>query len=205
MLIQHNGTPGEITSMDVNSLLAVALGVGLAASAGFRVFVPLFAASVAGHYGVLPLSGAWLWLGSPVAMIVLGVAVIVESASYLVPYVDHVLDLLAVPLAGAAGTLLVMTQTAGLDPALSWGLALIGGGGTAMAISGATAGGRLASTATTGGLANPVYAAGETGTAIGLSVLSLFLPVVAVGVGLLLLLLLVVWWLRRRAPVQPQG
>ena len=102
-------------------ILAVLLGIGLAASAGFRVFVPLFAASVAGHYGLLSLSGSWQWLGSPLAMLVLGAAVLVESASYLIPYVDHALDVLAVPLSGVAGTLLVMSQTAGLDPALSWG------------------------------------------------------------------------------------
>lgn len=179
-------------------ILAVLLGIGLAASAGFRVFVPLFAASVAGHYGLLSLSGSWQWLGSPLAMLVLGAAVLVESASYLIPYVDHALDVLAVPLSGLAGTLLVMSQTAGLDPALSWGLALIAGGGTAMALSGATAGGRLVSTASSGGLANPVYAAGETGTAIGLSLLALFMPVLAVLLGATLLLALVLWWRRKK-------
>ena len=179
-------------------ILAVLLGIGLAASAGFRVFVPLFAASVAGHYGLLSLSGSWQWLGSPLAMLVLGAAVLVESASYLIPYVDHALDVLAVPLSGVAGTLLVMSQTAGLDPALSWGLALIAGGGTAMVLSGATAGGRLVSTASSGGLANPVYAAGETGTAIGLSLLALFMPVLAVLLGAALLLALVLWWRRKK-------
>ena len=179
-------------------ILAVLLGIGLAASAGFRVFVPLFAASVAGHYGLLSLSGSWQWLGSPLAMLVLGAAVLVESASYLIPYVDHALDVLAVPLSGVAGTLLVMSQTAGLDPALSWGLALIAGGGTAMVLSGATAGGRLVSTASSGGLANPVYAAGETGTAIGLSLLALFMPVLAVLLGATLLLALVLWWRRKK-------
>ncbi len=182
-----------------NTLMAVALGVGLAASAGFRVFVPLFAASVAGHFGLLVLPGSWAWLGSPVAMLLLGVAVLVESLGYLVPYVDHLLDTLAVPLAGAAGTLLVLSQTTGLDPALGWTLALIGGGGTAMTLGAATAGGRLASTAATGGLANPLYAVGETGTAIGLSVLALFWPLLALVLGILLLVALLLWRRRRSA------
>jgi len=34
----------------------IALGIGLAAATGFRVFLPLLVAGVAGHFGYIPLS-----------------------------------------------------------------------------------------------------------------------------------------------------
>ena len=41
--------------LNAESIAAVALGIGLAASAGFRVFVPMLVASVAAHLGILPV------------------------------------------------------------------------------------------------------------------------------------------------------
>jgi hypothetical protein len=44
-----------MVDLDAESITAVALGIGLAASAGFRVFVPMLVASVAAHLGILPV------------------------------------------------------------------------------------------------------------------------------------------------------
>ncbi len=93
--------------MTTEMILSIFLGIGLAESSGFRVFVPLFALSCAAYFGVLPLNESWQWVASTPALIILGVASIVESISYLVPYVDHVLDTIAVPLAGVAGTMVM--------------------------------------------------------------------------------------------------
>ena len=84
-----------------------------------------------------------------------------------------------------------------LDPAIRWPLAIIAGGGAASLVQSATAGLRLASSASTGGLGNPVLAAGETGGSVGLGVLAILLPVVA-GALVLILLVLGVRHIRRR-------
>lgn len=173
-------------------LASIFLGVGLAASSGFRVFVPLFALSCASYFGMIPLNETWAWVGSTPALVILGVASIIESVSYLVPYIDHLLDTIAVPLAGIAGTLVMASTLTNMSPAMTWALAIVAGGGAAATIKGTTATTRVASTATTGGLANPVISVAETGTAIGLSALSIFAPVLAM-VALFLGLLLFIW------------
>lgn len=165
--------------MSLEMIVSIGLGIGLAASSGFRVFVPLFALSLASYVNIIPLTESWAWVGSMPALVILGVASIAESISYLVPYVDHVLDTIAVPLAGVAGTLVMASTLTDMSPAMTWALAIVAGGGVAGTIAGATATTRVASTATTGGLANPVVAVTEAGTAVGLSALSIFAPLLA--------------------------
>lgn len=179
--------------MTFTTILSIALGIGLAASAGFRVFLPLFALSLSAYFGLWPINENWQWLASTPALIILGVATLAEITAYLIPFVDHLLDTLAVPLAGLAGTAVMASTTADLSPAVTWTLAIIAGGGAAAAIKGATATTRVASTATTGGLANPVVSAAETGTAVFMTILSLFIPFAAVAV-----LLLIAFWLWRK-------
>jgi len=151
--------------MTTETILSIFLGVGLAASVGFRVFLPLFALSLASYFGVWDLNDNWEWIGSLAAVLTLGIATVVEIFAYFIPWLDNLLDSIAVPLAAIAGTAVMVSTVANLDPVVTWSLAIIAGGGTATAIKGAGATGRLASTATTGGLANPVVATLETGTA----------------------------------------
>lgn len=185
---------GDEMTFDV--ILGICLGVGLAASTGFRVFVPLFAMSLAAYFGVLPLGEDWQWLGSMTALVILGVASVVESVSYLVPVVDNLLDTIAVPLAGVAGTIVMASSLTDLSPAITWALAIVAGGGAATAVKTTSAATRAVSTATTAGTANPVIGLAETGTAIGLSALSIFAPVVAAIVAVLGLVLFI--WLMMR-------
>ncbi|MFD0861523.1 DUF4126 domain-containing protein [Sungkyunkwania multivorans] len=166
--------------MASETLISIFLGVGLAASVGFRVFVPLFALSLAGFYDVIPLNDSWEWVGSLAAVIALGVATIVEIFAYYIPWVDNLLDTIAVPLAAIAGTAVVVATAADLDPVVTWALAIIAGGGTATAIKGTTSAARLTSTATTGGVANPVVSTVETATASVMSVASIFVPIIAI-------------------------
>lgn len=165
--------------MTSETIISIFLGVGLAASTGFRVFLPLFALSLASYFGVWELNESWQWIGSLAAVITLGVATITEVLAYFIPWVDNTLDSVAIPLATIAGTVVMISTIANLDPVITWSLAIIAGGGTAATIKGANATGRLASTATTGGLANPVVSIVETGTAVVVSTASIFVPVLA--------------------------
>ncbi len=187
--------------MTTEMILSICLGVGLAASSGFRVFVPLFALSIASYFGIIPLNDSWAWVGSTPALVILGVASIAESLSYLVPLVDNLLDTIAVHLAGVAGTLVMAGSTADLSPEMMWALAIVAGGGAGMAVKSVNATGRAVSTATTAGVANPIVGIAETGTAIGLSILAIFAPVLAV-VAVVIGLVGLIWFvmkLKKRA------
>ena len=43
-------------------LLSSCIGIGLAAASGFRVFLPLFAVSLASYLGWIPMSDNFEWL-----------------------------------------------------------------------------------------------------------------------------------------------
>lgn len=165
--------------MTTETIISIFLGIGLAASVGFRVFVPLFALSLASFFNVWELNESWVWIGSLTAVITLGVATLVEIFAYYIPYIDNVLDSIAIPLAAIAGTAVMVSTVADLSPAITWALAIIAGGGTAAAVAGSSGATRLASTATTGGIANPVVSTIETGTSIVMSIFSIFIPIVA--------------------------
>lgn len=166
--------------MSPETIFSILLGIGLAASVGFRIFVPLFALSIAAYFDIILLNDSWQWVGSSTAVITLGVATIVEIAAYMIPWLDNILDTVAIPLAAIAGTAVMVSTVANLDPTITWALAIIAGGGTAAAIKGSTSTTRLASSATTAGLANPVIATVESGTSIVMAVLSIFAPIIAI-------------------------
>ena len=166
--------------MEIDTILSVFLGIALAASVGFRIFVPFFVLSLASHFQIIPLNENWQWVGSEIAMITLGIATIVEIGAYLIPWVDNILDTIAIPLAAIAGTAIMLSTVANFDPFFTWTLAIIAGGGTATAIKSSTSTTRLASTATTAGLANPVVSTIESGTSVLLSIMAVFIPVIAV-------------------------
>ena len=174
--------------MEPSTIFSILLGIGLAASVGFRVFVPLFALSIASYYQIIPLNESWQWVGSVPAMITLGIATIVEIVGYLIPWFDNLLDTVAVPLAAVAGTAVMLSTAADLDPVVTWALAIIAGGGTATAIKSSTSTTRLASSATTGGIANPVVSTVETGSSIVMSILAFVAPVFAI-----ILVILILW------------
>ncbi|RKR08081.1 uncharacterized protein DUF4126 [Maribacter vaceletii] len=176
--------------MTTETILSVFLGVGLAASVGFRVFLPLFALSLASYFNIWELNNSWEWIGSLAAVVTLGVATLVELFAYFIPWVDNLLDSFAVPLAAIAGTAVMVSTVANLDPVVTWSLAIIAGGGTATAIKGAGATTRLASTATTGGLANPVVATIETGTAVAVTTASIFAPILAAVLVIIILVII---------------
>ncbi|WP_331057480.1 DUF4126 domain-containing protein [Hymenobacter sp.] len=183
-------------------LVAGALGLGLAACSGFRIFVPLLAASLAYHFGYLTPAPGFAWLGTWAALLTLGTATLVEIAGYYIPLVDHVLDSLTTPASFVAGTILMTSALPHLDPTLRWTLGILVGGGTAGLVQTGTALLRGASTAATGGLGNPVLATVENTMAVGGVALTLLLPLVAAGLvlGLVVFILsrLRRWRARRR-------
>jgi hypothetical protein len=169
-------------------LLAAGVGLGLAAACGLRVFAPLLVLGLAARFGVLHVSPGFEWLASVPALAALGTATVLEIAAYHVPWLDHALDALATPAALMAGALAAVAVFGDLPPWLRWGMGLIGGGGVAGLTQGATVLLRLKSLGLTGGLANPAVATAEWIGALGLAVLAIALPLVALALVVALIL-----------------
>jgi hypothetical protein len=162
--------------MDGGTLLSLALGVGLAAACGFRVFVPLLIAAVAARAGHLSLAPGFAWLASDGALLALGAATALEVLAYAVPWLDHLLDALATPAAVAAGSVASAAVFVDLPPVVRWAAALILGGGAAGAVQAGTVLARLKSTLFTGGAGNIVVALLELAGAALLSLLAILAP-----------------------------
>ena len=174
-------------------ILSSFIGIGLAAASGFRVFLPLFAVSLASYLGWIPTNDNFQWLSGLPTLIVTGVATLVEILAYYIPVVDNFLDTVTVPLATVAGSVLFASQFIELGTFPQWALAIIAGGGTAATIAAGFAGTRAASTATTAGIGNNVIATTETAGAGLMSVLSIFLPVIAFIIALALLIFVIIF------------
>jgi hypothetical protein len=184
----------------METVFSILAGLGLAAACGFRVFVPLWVASVAVHAGYLNPSPEFAWLGSMPAMVTFGVATLMEVGAYYVPWLDHALDTLASPASVVAGTLIAGSIAVDIDPFARWTLAIIAGGGLAATVQAGTVAARGLSFTSTAGLGNPAVATAELGGALLTSAISVVAPGLAI-LGLVALgaILITAWTRRRRA------
>jgi hypothetical protein len=188
--------------------LSIALGIGLAAATGLRLFLPMLIVSVAAYSGYLPLSENFAWLGTPPAAILLAVAALVEILGFYIPGVDNLLDTIATPAAFVAGTVISAAVITDLPPMVKWAAAIIAGGGIAGLTQSVTTVARAKSTMMTGTLGNPVVATAELGGSLIVSLLALVAPVLTA-----LVIIVALWfairWLRKltrgRAPAKTES
>lgn len=187
--------------MDTTTVaLAALLGLGLSASTGLNTFLPLLLLSAAARFNVagIELGSRFDWLTSDTAIIVLIIASVAEIIADKIPAVDHFLDSVGTfvrPAAATLGTASVLTGV-DVDPTVAAIAALIIGTPTSLGFHTLKAGTRIASSATTFGCANPILSLVEDVFSLGLTLVSLFAPLL---VPLVLLLVgLVLWWLFRR-------
>jgi hypothetical protein len=180
--------------LSMESLLSIALGIGLAAAAGFRIFVPLLVAGLAARSGFIPLTDGFQWLASTPALLTLGTAAVFEVLAYYIPGVDHLLDLVAGPAAMGAGVVASASVMADIPQAVMWPVAIIAGGGIAGLTKGGTALLRAKSGVMTAGLANPIVATVETIGATGIAILAVAVPLLCLAAIAALL-----YWTTKRA------
>jgi hypothetical protein len=177
---------------------SVALGIGLAACAGIRAWLPLLLAGALARGGVIELGTSFQFIASDRALALFAVATLVEIVGDKIPAVDHALDALSTVLRPAAGALLaasVMWQIS--DPLTAIALGVAVGAPSALVPHAAKSLLRAGSTALTGGLANPVLSLLEDAAALVLFVLAVVVPVL-VAAGLLLVVFLIVRRFARR-------
>lgn len=185
------------------ALLSLAIGIGLAAATGMRVFVPLLVLGVAARLEWLPLSAGFQWLSSWPAIIALAVAAVLEIGAYYIPVIDNFLDLLAGPLAVTAGIVTTAAVITDLPPLVRWSVAILAGGGTAGVVQTVMSVVRLKSTTLTAGFGNFIVSTFELVASFAASIIAILAPVIAIFVviGILVLFLALT---RNRASVPRQ-
>ena len=140
-------------------VLPALLGLGLASATGLRTFLPLLMLALAARFGLFGVQAeradGLAGVDWP-AIAALGVAAVVEFAGDKIPAVDHGLNAWASVTRPVAGAVAAGSVFAGVDPTTAAIAGIIVGAPTAFAFNAAQGGARLTSTATTGGLGNPV-------------------------------------------------
>ena len=164
-------------------IIALSMGLGLAAASGFRVFLPPFLLSIAVRADAVDVNlmdTPFEYFDSNVAVILLGVATVAEFAAYYVPWVDNLLDSIASPAAVVAGSgMTALVLEGNTDPVIQWSLAIIAGGGVTAIVQGATVVTRGISTTLTAGFANPIVSTGENLASVILAIIAMVLPILA--------------------------
>jgi hypothetical protein len=157
---------------------SVLLGLGLAASCGLRTFLPLLIMGVAARLqlGGLTLNEHLAWVSSTPSLIALGLATAAELAADKIPVVDHALAAIGSITRPAAGALAAAAAFDNADAGTAALAGLIIGVPTALAVHGGQAGTRLASTATTAGLANPLISTAEDVASFGTAATAILAP-----------------------------
>ncbi|MFO0694636.1 MAG: DUF4126 domain-containing protein [Polyangiales bacterium] len=160
----------------------VMMGTSLAACAGLRAWLPLLAVGILARLGFLPLNHAFAFVGSTPALVVFGVATLVELVGDKVIAVDHALDAASTFVRPVAGTVLAAASLSETDPLLATVAGLVVGGGAALTVHSGKAVVRAKSTTLAvfhGGLGNAGLSLLEDGAAMIGTGLAIAAPIVA--------------------------
>lgn len=179
-------------------VLPALLGLGLASATGLRTFLPLLMLALAAKFELfgVRLIDQMDWLVSWPAIAALATATVAEFAGDKIPAVDHALNAVGYVTRPVAGAVAAGSVFWAVDPTAAAVAGIIVGAPAALAFNAAQTGARVGSTATTGGLGNPVVSLIEDVLAV-LTVIVAFLAPIVVPV-LLIVLAIVVFRLARR-------
>jgi len=180
----------------IGSVLAA---FGLSGAAGLNAWLPLFASALLDRLDVVQLAAPFDQLSSTAGLVLLAVLTTADFVGDKIPLVDHVLHLVGTVVAPVSGAILFTGQT-GLETDLPTLAAVLLGGTTAGAIHAGRSTVRPVSTATTGGVGNPVLSLTEDAGSLVLVVLAFALPLVA----LLLVIALAAGFFSLRRRVRPR-
>lgn len=185
--------------MDITNAFAA---FGLSGAAGLNAWLPLLAGALLHRLGVVDLGSPFDTLSTTWGLVVLSVAFVADFVGDKVPAVDHVLHVIGTVVHPASGAALFAGQAAAGSH--SGGVvAPIAGAVVAGIIHLGRAGARPASTATTGGLGNPVLSLLEDLGALALTALAFVVPVLAGLAVIVVLVVLVRTALRVRRRLRP--
>ncbi len=170
-------------------ITSISLGLGLSAACGFRAFLPPLFLGIFTRADLITLGESWQWFSSDWAIGLFAAAALFEVCGYFIPWLDNLLDIISTPAAITAGTILTCASLDGIYPGLQWILALISGVGLTGTVQTSSVLLRGLSTATTGGLGNPIIAIAEDIVSIILTLTAILLPLISLILIVILLIL----------------
>ncbi|HSF02663.1 MAG TPA: DUF4126 domain-containing protein [Solirubrobacterales bacterium] len=162
----------------VELLPSVGLAIALAACAGVRAWLPLLLAGGLSRAGLLELGDAFAFLSTDKALVLFGLATVLEITADKIPALDHALDALSTVLRPAAGALLAASVIGRFaDPLTALALGVAVGAPASLVPHAAKSTLRAAASTLTAGLANPVISLLEDLLAIVMFVLAVLVPI----------------------------
>jgi hypothetical protein len=162
----------------MGALLSLFSALGLSTAAGLNAYIPLLVVGLLGRYtNLIHLSAPYDILTNPWVLLGIALVALLDLIGDKLPGVDHILHMLGVVIHPVAGVILGLAAASGgqVDPTLAAVCGLIAAAlthGTRMAA-------RPVATATTLGTANPVVSTVEDIISLVLSLLAIFVPVLA--------------------------
>ncbi|MCW3097173.1 MAG: putative transrane protein [Chthonomonadaceae bacterium] len=120
--------------MAITTLVQLMMGVSLAACCGLRAWMPMLIVSLLAKAGYVHLSPSFSFLARNDALIIFGVATVLELLGDKVIVIDHFLDAIGTVVRPAVGTVLASSMLTHLDPLAATTLGLIAGGTSAFTI-----------------------------------------------------------------------
>lgn len=182
----------------MDALMNVSAAFGFSTSAGLNAYIPMLIVALTARFtNLIELQEPYNVLTSPWVIGTLVVLLVIEMLVDKIPAVDTVNDVVHTLVRPAAGALLFAANAdviTDINPIIAVVMGLLLAGGV-HAAKGAT---RPLVTATTGGTGNWFVSLMEDVTAVFVSIMSLFLPLIMAGVILLVMALLLTWYVRRR-------
>lgn len=197
-------------------MFAVLTGAGLSVSAGLNAYIPLLLVGLISKFtDQISFPPSWDWLSTWWALTAMTVLLIVEFVVDKIAVVDHVNDIIQTLIRPASGGAVLSAATAAgdLDEATGTAVASIDNPTVAWILGIALALGvhitkvviRPMINAGTLGFGTPVVSAAEDTGSFGMSLLSIFVPILA-GIALIFILIAIIllWrarrkWKKRRA------
>jgi hypothetical protein len=161
--------------MNILSTLLTAAGLGLGAGVNAYATVVVFGLLARFFPGSVPGEFAHVFALTPV-IVVAAVLYTIEFVADKIPGLDHAWDVIHSFIRPLAGAALGLATVAPHMPESVLVIATAVAGGAALTAHVGKAATRLASTATTGGLANPILSLAEDAFAVGQSLVAVFVP-----------------------------
>ena len=163
-------------------MLNIITAFGLAGASGLNAYIPLLIVAVAAHYPVndpiLKLAEPYSQIGSWWAIIIISVFLVIELLVDKIPAVDTLNDGIQTFVRPAAGAVL-FAANANIITDMHPAFALIAGLLVAGGVHAVKTTARPVVTATTGGTGNWAVSIVEDITAVGLTLLAIFIPILA--------------------------
>lgn len=162
-----------------------ALAYSLTTTAGLRGVLSLALVAVAAHLGVIHAPGQFGWLNAAPVMWILVAVAALEVASDKIPFVDHAMHVVQIVVKPAAAAIIVGGTVHPQSQNMLVFLMIVGAL-NALGVHAGVMSVRAASTATTGGLGNPLVSTAEDAVALGGGILAFVIPIAVALVALCL-------------------